>query len=57
MYEVQTVDVKTEAEMVTQLKVLLDNGYDVAVCKNDNLLGCVNYSLVYRKHKMEESKC
>ena len=35
-----------------QLKVLLDNNYDVAVRKNDNLLGCVSYTLAYRKKEL-----
>ena len=52
MYDKQTIEIKTEEEMVTQLKLLLDNGYDVAIFKNDNLLGCVSYSLVYKKHKI-----
>lgn len=47
----QKVNVKTEEEMVTQLKLLLDNGYNVAICKHDNLLGCVSYELVYEKQK------
>lgn len=55
MHDTQTVRVKTEEEMVAQLKLLLDNGYTVAICKNDNLLGCVNYSLAYKNTKMEEN--
>lgn len=51
MHDKQTVEIKTEEEMVTQLKLLLDNGYDVAISKNDNLLGCVSYSLAYKKTK------
>lgn len=50
----QNVNVKTEEEMVAQLKLLLDNGYNVAICKNDTLLGCVNYSFVYEEQKMEQ---
>lgn len=46
---VSKITVKTEEEMITQLKLLLDNGYYVAVHKNDNLLGCVDYQLMYAK--------
>ena len=51
MNDRQTIEVKTEEEMITQLKLLLANNYNVAICKHDNLLGCISYELVYEKQK------
>lgn len=48
----QRIEVKTEEEVVTQLKLLLANNYQVAIQKNDNLLGCVSYTMVYEKQKV-----
>lgn len=49
--------VKNEEEMVAQLKLLLSNGYTVAVQKvvNDlNLTGdCASYTIAYMKPKGE----
>ena len=47
------VNVKTEEEMITQLKLLLDNGYNVAICKHDNFIGSVSYGLIYEKKREE----
>ena len=44
------LEVKTVDEVITQLKLLLDNNYNVAIQKNDNLLGCISYTVVYEKH-------
>lgn len=49
----QKITVKTEDEVITQLKLLLENGYNVAIQKNDNLLGCISYTMVYEKQKLE----
>lgn len=56
MKERQKIDVKTIDEVITQLKLLLDNNYNVAIQKNDNLLGCVSYTMVYEKQKLEAGK-
>lgn len=53
MKDRQKITVKTEDEVITQLKLLLENGYDVAIQKNDNLLGCISYTMVYQKRKLE----
>ena len=49
--DVHKITVKTEEEMITQVKLLLSNGYTVGIDKNDNLLGCVSYTLIYTKRK------
>lgn len=46
------LEVKTVDEVATQLKLLLDNDYNVAIQKNDNLLGCVSYTIVYIKRRL-----
>ena len=46
---VHKITVKTEEEMLAQAKLLLNNGYTVGIDKNDNLLGCVSYTLIYTK--------
>lgn len=48
----QRMELKTEEEVITQLKLLLENNYNVAIQKNDNLLGCVSYTFVYEKQKV-----
>ena len=48
----QKIEVKTEEEVITQLKLLLANDYQVAIQKNDNLLGCVSYTMIYEKQKV-----
>lgn len=48
----QEINVKTEEEVITQLKLLLENNYAVAIRKNDNLLGCVSYTIAYTKQKV-----
>ena len=52
MADRQRLEVKTEEEVITQLKLLLENNYNVAIQKNDNLLGCVSYTIVYEKNKV-----
>ena len=52
----QKLEVKTEDEMTEQLKILLNNGYDVAIHKNVNIL-CPNgdgdtYIIAYQKRKL-----
>ena len=47
--DAQRVVVKTEEEMMTQLKLLLDNGYVVGIQKIDNLLGNTYYQFIYAK--------
>lgn len=43
--------VKTEEEMLSQLKILLNNGYSVAVCKDNNmeLPDTQEYTIAYTK--------
>ena len=52
MRDRQKIEVKTEEEVITQLKLLLKNNYNVAIQKNDNLLGCVSYTIIYEKQKV-----
>ena len=51
MAEKQKIKVKTEDEMITQLKLLLNNGYAVAVNRNINVLNLAEdnatYTLIY----------
>lgn len=51
MAEKQKIEVNTENEMITQLKLLLNNGYSVAVNRNVNVLNLkednATYTLVY----------
>lgn len=51
MAEKQKIKVKTEDEMITQLKLLLNNGYAVAVNRNINVLNLaednITYTLMY----------
>lgn len=51
MAEKQKIKVKTENEMITQLKLLLNNGYAVAVNRNVNVLNLAEdnttYTLIY----------
>lgn len=49
MVDAQKIIVKTEDEMIAQLKLLLSNGYVVGIDKIDNLLGNVYYKLLYTK--------
>ena len=49
MTNAQSIIIKTEDEMLTQMKILLNNGYVVGVHKIDNLLGNVCYKLMYTK--------
>lgn len=49
MTNAQQIIVKTEDEMIAQLKLLLNNGYVVGVDKMDNLLGNAYYKLLYTK--------
>ena len=51
LVEKQTIIVKTEDEMFPQIKILLNNGYVVAVCKDDNMtLPDTNeYTIAYTK--------
>lgn len=43
------INVKTMEEVKAQMKLLLENGYQLAIQKNDNLLGCVSYTIIYEK--------
>lgn len=51
MTEKQKIEVHNENEMITQLKLLLNNGYAVAVSRNVNVLNLkednATYTLVY----------
>jgi hypothetical protein len=46
------IELKTRDDVITQLNMLLDNNYNVAIQKNDNLLGCVTYTVIYEKQKI-----
>ena len=45
----QELILKTEDEMIAQLKLLLNNDYVVGINKIDNLLGNTYYQLIYAK--------
>ena len=47
MADIKHIDVKTEEEMITQLKILLNNGYNVAVSKNVNILNLAEDNVTY----------
>ena len=49
MSDKQELILKTEDEMIAQLKLLLNNGYVVGINKTDNLLGNTYYQLIYAK--------
>lgn len=55
MAEKQKIKVKTEDEMITQLKLLLNNGYAVAVNRNVNVLNMAEdnttYTIIYCTQK------
>ena len=50
--ERQMITVKSEDEMISQIKILLTNGYSVAVCKDSNmgLPDTTEYTIAYKKH-------
>ncbi len=47
MADIKHINVKTEDEMITQLKLLLDNGYNVAVGRNVNILNLNEDNVTY----------
>ena len=51
MADIKHIDVKTEDEMIAQLKILLNNGYNVAISRNVNVLNLnediVKYQIGY----------
>ena len=49
MTNAQQIIVKTEDEMIAQLKLLLNNGYVIGIDKIDNLLGNAYYKILYAK--------
>lgn len=53
--ERQMITVKSEDEMISQIKILLTNGYSVAVCKDNNMgLPDTNeYTIAYRKKEVQ----
>lgn len=57
MVEKHKIKVKTEDEMITQLKLLLNNGYAVAVNRNVNVLNLeednATYTMLYCTPKKE----
>lgn len=50
--ERQMITVKSEDEMISQIKILLTNGYSVAVCKDNNMAlpDTTEYTIAYKKH-------
>ena len=52
--ERQMITVKFEDEMISQIKILLTNGYSVAVCKDNNmgLPDTTEYTIAYKNIKM-----
>ena len=49
----QTINIHTEAEMLSQLKILLENGYDVGIHQEKLLSGKNEYLIAYQKPKRE----
>ena len=51
MADIKHINVKTEDEMIAQLKILLNNGYNVAISRNVNVLNLnediVTYQIGY----------
>ena len=47
MADIKHISVKTEEETITQLKILLNNGYNVAVSKNVNILNLAEDNITY----------
>lgn len=50
----QTIDISTEEEMISQIKLLMQNGYDVGVHKDIDVFGNVEYLVAYQKPKRSE---
>ncbi len=50
----QTINISDENEMISQVKLLLKNGYDVGVHKETRLYGETEYIVAYRKPKGSE---
>lgn len=51
MNQKQVIEIYDEAELITQVKILLNNGYSVTVCKDEDAFGDEFYKIVYRKPK------
>ena len=47
MADIKHIHVRTEDEMITQVKLLLDNGYNVAVSKDINILNLEEDNATY----------
>ncbi len=52
----QTINISTKEEMISQLKLLLQNGYDVGVRKETCMYGNAEYFIVYRKPKRSDTE-
>ena len=48
MVDVKHIRVKTEDEMISQLKILLNNGYNVAISKHVNVLNLEKDDVTYQ---------
>lgn len=47
MADIKHINVKTEDEMITQLNLLLNNGYNVAISRNVNILNLEEDNVTY----------
>ena len=47
MADIKKIKVKTEDEMITQIKLLLNNGYNVAVSRDVNVLNLAEDNISY----------
>lgn len=47
----QSIKLNSYDELIAQLKILLDNNYAVAICKNNELLAddVVSYEIAYKE--------
>ncbi len=52
--KLQTINISNEEEMISQVKLLLQNGYDVGVHKETRIYGDTEYIVAYRKPKGSE---
>ena len=47
MADIKYINVKNEDEMLTQIKILLGNGYNVAISRNVNVLNLQDDNVTY----------
>ena len=54
MNQKQVIEIYDEAELITQVKILLNNGYSVTVSKDEDAFRDEFYKIIYRKPKAKE---